>query len=424
MSVSTGPQLVTSGLILNLDSYNRKSNILGAPNSLINVNSWVVGNTAVTGYALNQTVANENSRIIDTDPWGNQSIVWGSYPTADSNNDGGWEGSYVAADITKTYRFSVWVRRTSATTSGTFYFGLHTNGTGDTFHLSDGASATNPYWDYRGLGSLTQNTWYLVVGHIFPTGYPGTTAHPNSGIYTIAGGTTKVASNAGNVPNDVKFPSNATSFYNRTYHFYSTDSTSRLQFSSPRIDLVDGNEPSISELLSNGFTSFKDLSSSQNHHSITNNPPYTNNKFTLDNSTAQGFTRNAALNGATSTCTVVMWYATTDAQELWVQGQTTSHYLSASASNNYYHGLCGSPTNFVDMNTVIRPDTPVNYRNGNYHMWEAKNVDFTGWTQFNWWLYGGWYMAGSSSVILVYNRALSANESAQNFAALRGRFDI
>jgi hypothetical protein len=58
-------------------------------------------------------------------------------------------------------------------------------------------------------------------------------------------------------------------------------------------------------------------------------------------------------------------------------------------------------------------------------MWEAKNVDFSGWTYFDWFLYpGGWQMTGDVSKILVYNRPLSQTESAQNYQALRGRFGI
>lgn len=172
-------------------------------------------------------------------------------------------------------------------------------------------------------------------------------------------------------------------------------------------------------------TTFFDLSGRSNHHTIAGSPSYSNGRFTLDGST-QGFTIAAALNGVTNNCTVVVWYSTTDTQELWVQGNNNgSFYLSASASNNYYHGNCGSPSNFVDLNTVTRPDTPVNYRNGAFHMWEAKGVDFTSWSSFQWFLYGGgWQMAGNVSLIMVYNRSLSAVESAANFAAFRGRYGI
>lgn len=426
MSVGVGARIVSDGLILNLDIANRRSFLDSASTqrSLMNTANWTVGTGAVTGFPVNGS-ASESQRLVAADPWGINSVVWGTYPLGDNNGDGGWEGTSFAIDNTKLYRSCVWVRRVSATTSGNFYHGLHTNGTGDVFHNSDSVSQTNPYWDYRGISTLTQNQWYLFVGHIFPTGYTGTTAHPDSGYYTITGG--KIGSNAGNVPNDVKFPSNATTAMQRVYHFYSTDTTSGLQFAYPRWDLINGTEPSISEILAQSPAQIRDTSPYGNHHTLGNYYiPNSENprKFTLDGS-LNGFVRTTALNGATTNCTVVIWYSTTDTLELWVQGQTTSYYLSASNLNNYYHSACGAPTNYVDLATVIRPDSPTNYRNGAYHMWEAKNVDFTTWTSFYWFLYGGgWQMAGNVSAIMVYNRPLTAAESQQNFNALRGRFGI
>lgn len=427
MSTSIGPNIVTNGLILNLDIANKKSFLdsAGSQRSLINTSNWTTGTGGVTGFAANGGTA-ENQRLVDTDPWGNSTVVWGTYPSGDGNGDGGWEGSSFNIDPSKTYRSCVWVRRTSATGSGTFYHGLHSNGTGDVYHLSGGASETNPYWDYRGAGWFTQNQWYLSVGHILPANSPQTTAHANSGFWTTAG--KKVDSNAGNVPYDVRFPANATQALQRVYHYYCGDSTTRLQFAYPRWDIIDGSEPSIQDILNTPQSLVSDLSGRGNHHEIggyyipNSNSP---RKFTLDGST-QGLIRKSSLSGATSTCTVVIWYSTTDSQELWVMGNNSgSYYLAASASNNYYHGNCGSPTNYVDLNTVVRPDSPVNYRNGNYHMWEAKNVDFSAWSRFDWFLYsGGWQMAGNVSAILVYNRALTAAESAQNYQALRGRYGI
>ena len=425
--MSRSPGIVTSGLILYLDSANRKSFIgsSGSQPSLLNTANWTVGTGGVTGYAANGS-ASESQRLADTDPWGNSTIVWGTYPTSTNDADGGWEGSYFNIDPTKTYRSSLWVRKTSSSSGGNFYHGLHTNGTGDTYRVDTGASETNPYWDYRGTGNFSQNTWYLQVGFIRPHFHNQTAVHPDSGYYTIAGG--KVASNSGNVPNDVKFPSNATQAYQRVYHYYCADSTTRLQFAYPRWDLIDGNEPSINELLTNGPSTFYDLSGYGNHHQFGNyyipNTTYPKS-FTLDGST-QGFIRTSSLTGATSNCTVVIFYKTTDTQELWVMGSnSTSYYLSASASNNYYHGLCGSPTNYVDLKTVVRPDSPVNYRDGNYHMWEAKNVDFSAWTQYHWFLYpSSWQMAGTVGTILVYNRAISDAESRQNFTFFRNRYGI
>lgn len=430
MGVYSGPSIVTDGLILDLDIANSKSFIDAANTSLINTSTWAVGNTSVTGYGVNQTAANENSRVSGTDPWGDTNIVWGTYASGDSNNDGGWNTSYYTIDRTKLYRFSVWVKRTSSTSGGTFYFGLY--GNGPTFAIKrndNGANEGNPYWDCVGTSSFVQDVWYLVVGHVYPAGTTYTGAHPDTGVYTIAGGTTKNRNvNFCNIGADVQWLPDNTSVAHRTYHFYCADNTTRLQFAYPRIDLCDGNQPSIGELLARGPARIYDNSGRGNHHFLQG--------YYVPNSAAprkfdfspnvHWISRNGALAGATTTCTVVLWYATTDTAELWVRGnQNNGTYLSASSGNNYYHGGVGSPTNFVDLNTVTNPETPVDYRDGNYHMWEAKGVDFSGWTYFDWFGYPDpWGLNGKVSRIMVYNRNLSAEESARNYAAMRGRFGI
>jgi hypothetical protein len=426
MGVYSGPRIVTNGLILDLDVANVKSYMDATDTSLINTSSWAVSNTSPSGYPFNQSVANENSLFNATDPYGQTNVIWGTACSGDSGPDGGWEGSYVAADKSKLYRFSVWIKRTSSSASGYFYHGLHTNGTGDTFHLSTGTSETNPYFHYALTSTINQNQWYLFVGHLFPHSWTGTTAHPDSGYY-LAGNSTKLGINEGNVPNDVRFPSDATTCMSRVYHYYSGDSTSRLQFAYPRIDLCDGNQPSIAQLVNHGPTVMRDNSGRGNHHYLSGYyVPNSSAPRKFDITQSNWITRVGALAGVSSTCTVVLWYSTTDGQELWVRGNDSGGiYLSASYGNDYYHSSVGTPTNFVDLKVVTNPETPVDYRDGNYHMWEAKGVDFSGWTKFDWFGYGtDWNMTGKLSRIMVYNRNLTAEESTRNYAAMRGRFGL
>lgn len=420
MSLSHSPSIVTDGLILSLDAANRKSYVGAAPASLINTDSWTISSGSVAGYNQNGNTA-ENTRLYDIDPWGNQSIVWGTYASGDGNADGGWNTDYPAIDSTKLYRFSVWVRRTSATSSGTFYFGTGGGG-GEVRRTDNSATQGNPYWECQNTGVLTQNQWYLVCGHIYPhfTTYAG--KHPNTGYFTVAGGTTKVMETNGcNIGQDLKWDSASTSAVHRTYHYYCGDATTRLQFMAPRLDLCDGNEPSISELLTNGNSVWKDLSGKANHHVVFNTPSYASRAFNITESNY--FQRTSALNGVSTACTVVIWYKTTDGQELWVRGNSSGAlYLSASDGGNYYHEGAGTPTNYIDTAVLVNPTA---YRNGQYHMWEAKNVNFSAWTTFDWFGYtGAWNMTGTVAAIMVYNRTLSAAESAQNFQAIRGRYSI
>lgn len=426
MAVITGSNLVTNGLILDLDIENRKSYLRSVNTSLINTSSWAVGQTdGVSTYYANGSTG-ENARVSGTDPWGNTSTLWETRASGNGNDDGGWNTEFFSIDRSKLYRFSVWVKRTSSTGAGTFYLG--TNSNGGVFSTSDGGEKGNPYWECVNTGTLTQNQWYLVCGFIYPSNTTYTGNHPDSGYYT-PGSVTKVRTlGYCNIGSDLKWGPTSTTAQHRCYHYYCGDNTTRLQFADPRIDVCDGTEPSISDLVNKGVTMIMDNSGYGNHHNLNNGyiPTATSpSRFQLDGS-VYGFTRNAALNGVTSDCTVVIFYKTTDTQELWVQGNNNgSYYLSASASNNYYHNNVGSPTNYVDLNTVVRPDSPVNYRNGAYHMWEAKAVNFTSWTSFQWFLYGGsWQLLGDVSKILVYNRSLTADESAINFQAFRSRYGI
>jgi len=221
--------------------------------NLLNLSTWTPGQNTVDNFPINGTVA-ENNRIYDTGPYGQSVLVWGTYPTSTSDADGGWEGTHVFIDRTKLYRYSVWVRRISSTSGGTFYMGCHSNGADDVLGLHDGVSNTNPYFDYRTTGFFSQNQWYLVVGHVFPTATAiGTAPHPDTGIWSKNGG--KVSANIGNIPWDCKWSATATTGMHRTYHYYCGDSTTRLQFYSPRIELVDGNQPTIEHLLNVDLTS-------------------------------------------------------------------------------------------------------------------------------------------------------------------------
>lgn len=245
MATIGGPKIKNDILKHSIDSLVRSHK---KDNSLINVTPWGLGSGGATSYSQNGATI-ENQRVIGTDPWGNSSIVWETRPSGDGEADGGWNTSYYSIDNTKLYRMSVWVKRTSSTSGGTFYLGAY--GTPSCLlRVSDNVSECNPYWDCVGTGTFTQNVWYLVVGHIFPQTHTGTNRHPNTGRYTINGG--KVSDvNGCNIGNDLKFASTTTSILHRTYHFYCNDNTTRLQFAYPRIDLCDGTEPSIFDLLQN-----------------------------------------------------------------------------------------------------------------------------------------------------------------------------
>lgn len=217
--------------------------------NIIDPYSWTTGSGGIGSFSQNGST-DENERVIGTDPWGNSAIVWETRANGSAADDGGWNHSAYTIDNTKLYRLSVWVKRTSSSAGGTFYLG--TNGYTQCVLRLDGAygEECNPYWHCVGTGAFTQNVWYLVVGHVFPHTYPNSNQHPDTGVYTISGG--KVGGiNGCNVGNDMKFGPSTTGLNHRTYHYYCGDNTTRLQFFEPRVDLCDGSEPRITDLLNN-----------------------------------------------------------------------------------------------------------------------------------------------------------------------------
>jgi hypothetical protein len=223
--------------------------ILFRKTNILDPYSWTTGSGGIGSFSQNGST-DENERVIGTDPFGNSSVLWETRANGSAADDGGWNHSSFSVDNTKLYRLSVWVKRTSSSAGGTFYLG--TNGGGQCVLRLDGSygEECNPYWDCRGTGALTQNQWYLVVGHVFPHTYPNSNQHADTGLWTTSG--TKVGGiNGCNVGNDMKFGPSTTSLNHRTYHYYCGDNTTRLQFFEPRVDLCDGSEPRITDLLNN-----------------------------------------------------------------------------------------------------------------------------------------------------------------------------
>ncbi len=219
---------------------------------LVNYRTWEDGQTgAITNYFYVNGDTTENYRVIGTDPWGNDAVVWEARPDAVSGADGGFISYSFAVDKTKTYRFSTWVNRNVKGTDGAFYLGLNGYGTiNGVVKLSDGTTQTNPYFWSTNNG-LPEDEWILVVGHVYAYDHSGTANHADSGRYFVNG------TKWGTITNDYKWTSGTTTARHRSYLFYTTDTSVRQQWIYPRVDIVDGTEPTIQELI-DGFDSYGD----------------------------------------------------------------------------------------------------------------------------------------------------------------------
>ena len=207
--------------------------------NLLDTSTWTIGTGSVSGFAVNGS-ASENIRELGEDHIGNQIVLWKAVPDASPGSDGGWTTPYTSIDNTKTYRLTVWIKKTNSNSGATF-FGTNSFAAG-AYHITtlSNSNQTNPYFLAGSLPELDK--WYLLVGYVHHKNY---TSNVHQGkIYD--GVTGQVVQSL----TDFKFKNTATTILHRTYLNYDTNIQDRQYFCKPRIDIVNNSEPSINELLS------------------------------------------------------------------------------------------------------------------------------------------------------------------------------
>ena len=213
--------------------------LLAQSNLIDQLPAWTVGTGATTGYSLWGTTA-ENYRAFHLNPYGDSEIVWVADADATAwSADGGWNTSYFSITNTSTYRFSVWIKKLNST-EGETLFGLSSN-TGDIL-LLNGSVNSNPYFWRDDLPELDK--WYLLVGFVYSKDYTGSGSDPDSGIRDPTTGQKVLEMDL-----DFKFSSNSTNVRSRAYLYNNTSATAEQYFWDPTIFEVNGQEPTITELL-------------------------------------------------------------------------------------------------------------------------------------------------------------------------------
>lgn len=300
-SINTGRQI--ANLVYAIDSSNRLSTIRALDNkTLINGYTWTTGQGSTGVFAANgQDI--ENVRVPGTDPWGANSIVWQSRPEGGANSDGGWNTSYPTADVSKRHRYSVWCRKVTAISSGSEYFGGYAgmgaglyNANNSFRSLTTNLEEVNPYWDARSTEFFVSNTWYLITGSLHPFNTNITSGpYYDTGIWRMSLGTTVRSANVGGTFDsyDAKAFGNTESLMHRTYHYYS-NANCRMEFANPRIDVCDGNQPTLGDLLYRGPNILKNLAN--NYISTGRNSKMFNQPVYTSDGTRSYFTLNGTSN--------------------------------------------------------------------------------------------------------------------------------
>ncbi len=199
--------------------------------NMLNLQDWQIGQGSAGMFVQNGQTS-ENTREWAEGPQGKGVIVWKAAPDGNVHDDGGWNSNQITINPVNMYRFVVWLKKTNSM-SGASYFGCS-----NVSHLN-GTFNENPYFWSGRLPEL--NKWYLLVGYIHGSGDASMVNY--GGIYDGTTGA-KLVEIA-----DFKFAAGTTSTNHRSYLFYDPDLNDRQYFYAPRVDLVNGNEPTIMALL-------------------------------------------------------------------------------------------------------------------------------------------------------------------------------
>ena len=436
-----------------------------AETNILDYSVWVPGNTSATGFSRNGG-SDENILEVGTGPFGESTVLWaGRNNTISSDSDGGWNSSQFTIDNTYMYRFSTWVYR-QVTGNGSFYLGTRgydANGAnvGVLRMNSTLSNNTNPYFWSGGLNS--SQGWQLVVGHVWPagTGYVGN--HINSGFYNTSG--TKV----GNISYDYIWNTTNVRALHRTYLYYSTDPSTVQLWAYPRVDKIDGTEPSIQDLINADTRAATNLKNpSQKFYLANNIKPVsastiaktkvkklafdaTNDYIKVTGTTPNSLQRTIEMvvrvNGANATYMPIAVY-TREAggveagQRIWLGVQNNRFQMHGWGTNDPQSSSVITDGQWHHVVYAHNASTKYHYMwvNGvlESNLYNTESTGLSGWANsvsLFWWLghdpqQAGWtgsasaYFNGDIGIFKTYSKVLSNNEVLKNFKAYKKRFNI
>lgn len=203
-----------------------------------------ITNAMMSSFAYTPTLYGLYNRpVTDVNPWGKTDIMWKAENDAASTTDGGMyyglnNNTHIPVNNKQNYRFSVWVKNVATTGSMQVH---HTS----TYSSQTSAIETITYTDGTSGGTVSSistsntNEWFLLVGYLYQYG----------SVYDNVPPTSVYRTNGAVVATTRPRKMNPTTLYAlfRTPRFSSTDGYG--YFYRPRMDLIDGNEPTITDLL-------------------------------------------------------------------------------------------------------------------------------------------------------------------------------
>lgn len=215
--------------------------------NLLDTSTWTVGTGSVSGFT-SQGTNEENTRELGNTPFNNQAILWKASPDGvTSGENGGWKTSVIPIDNLKTYRFSVWMKKSNSFDGAAVLTAKVYDSSSNSAGLDlNGNSVSNASFEASDAPELDK--WYLYIGYVHDSDYTGTSSI--GGVYNPVTGNKILDSQ------DYKFSTTATAVRHRAY-LYNGNTDDNLYFYAPTLYEVNGNEPTLQELIagSNGNTS-------------------------------------------------------------------------------------------------------------------------------------------------------------------------
>lgn len=200
--------------------------------------NWSVGKEDIKDLS-NLNSHELNVREIGKNHVGKDVVLWKIVTDSLNDSHSGIQGAFKQIDNTKTYRISVWLKKTTSN-NNKLYFGCDSriDNNKTTLNFDNSQDDESFFW----YGDLPKaNRWYLLVGYVHPENYKG---EPLSNIYD---GVTGEVINSD--IKDFKFASNATNLALVTFFKNSSKEEDIHYVLEPSLEQINGNELSLNELL-------------------------------------------------------------------------------------------------------------------------------------------------------------------------------
>lgn len=244
-----------------------KRNPIGNGYSYLGVAGYSGGNSIGVAYKsiapiiqMPYTADPDNDVIVSSDT---HSLTQGQQVHFYTGSGGVLPGGIATSRTYYVMSCSIDAFKISTTTAGYPVLDITSAGTGSNYF--DGKVNSNAYCHARQWSPLLENVWYLYVGHVWAVGSETGSPHEDSGVWSIDG--TKLV-----VATDFMFRAMINGTVHRSYLYYSTDTSTTQYFFDPRIDVCDGTEPTLSELLNNNPYKVSDKSGRNNHGTMVDFP--------------------------------------------------------------------------------------------------------------------------------------------------------